>query len=508
MLFNSYIFLLAFLPLTLLVYHGLRRSNHSAIPALFWLVIMSLFYYAWWNPVYLLLLGASMLINYQLGLWLGNPGRPIKKHLLWVGVAGNLFALGYFKYANFFFDSLSSMTGADHYLAPIVLPLAISFFTFQQIAYLVDSYRGYVRETNVLRYSLFVCFFPQLLSGPIVHHKEMMPQFAALGTQAIDRRLLEQGLTLFAIGLFKKVVLADTFGLYADPVFAAAEAGSTLSGLDVTLGTLAFALQIYFDFSGYSDIALGTAAMFGIRLVFNFDSPYQSGNIIEFWRRWHMSLSRFLRDYLYFTLGGNRNGPLRRHCNLLITMLLGGLWHGAGWNFILWGCLQGAYLIVNHSWRHLLSRQKLNFDAFLVYRLTSWLLCFSGVLLAWIFFRAESLVGASHMLQALVSQGWWELNAQHHIPLSRTGFSPVLGLLDSAISKMGAEYLLLILGLAIVTLLPNSQTVVGLEHATRRPLSGHVRWRASYFWAVATGLMVAISVLALGQTTQFVYFQF
>ena len=349
MLFNSYTFIFAFLPITLLVFYRIGGRGHHRV-AIGWLVATSLFFYGWWAPRYVWLIVTSVLVNYALGVVLATRAASQdgpRKRLLAVGVSANLGLLAYFKYANFFVDNVRHLFHIDVEIGQIVLPLAISFFTFQQIAYLVDAHRRLTREYNFLHYCLFVTFFPQLIAGPIVHHGEMLPQFGKETTYRLNRTNLEVGVTFFLMGLFKKVVIADGIARYGTPVFDAAQAGLTIDFWQAWAGALAYTFQIYFDFSGYSDMAIGIARMFGIKLPLNFHSPYKATSVIEFWRRWHMTLSRFLRDYLYIPLGGNRKGPGRRHANLMVTMLLGGLWHGAGWTFMYWGGLHGLYLIVS-----------------------------------------------------------------------------------------------------------------------------------------------------------------
>ena len=262
-----------------------------------------------------------------------------------MGIGLNLGLLAWFKYANFLAASINNLAGTSLSFGDIVLPLAISFFTFQQIAFLVDAYRGLADEPNIGRYGLFVTFFPQLIAGPIVHHAEILPQYAQRDSIRLKADNLSIGLTIFAVGLFKKVVFADSMGAYADTVFQAAALGDTVSFVSAWAAAAAFSLEIYFDFSGYTDMAIGIARMFGVRLPLNFDSPYKSTSIIDFWRRWHITLSRFLRDYLYYPLGGNRNGTGRRYGNLMVVMLLGGLWHGAAWTFVFWGALHGLFRV-------------------------------------------------------------------------------------------------------------------------------------------------------------------
>jgi len=358
MLFNSFEFIFFFLPITLTIFFWIGKRNHHQV-AISWLVLCSLFFYGWWSPAYLALILFSMLFNYAFGVMLGNgESRKNKKALLILGVGINLGLLGYYKYANFFIDQLNWLLDSNFHLEKIFLPLAISFFTFQQIAYLVDAYRQETKEYNFLHYCLFVTFFPQLIAGPIVHHKEMLPQFSKNIVYKFNYEHMAMGITIFIIGLFKKVILADSVSIYATPVFNAAEIGATVTFFSAWGGALAYTLQLYFDFSGYSDMAIGIAYMFGIKLPINFNSPYKATSIIDFWRRWHITLSRFLRDYLYFALGGNRKGSIRRYINLFLTMLLGGIWHGAGWTFVIWGMLHGTYLIINHAWR------KIRFDIF------------------------------------------------------------------------------------------------------------------------------------------------
>jgi alginate O-acetyltransferase complex protein AlgI len=312
MLFNSFPFIFAFLPLSLLVFHGLRCAGFER-SSIFALTLLSLLFYGWWNPVYLLLLVPLMLANYAIAVRIAPHEAQrsgFAKPLLIVGLVTNLAVLGYFKYVNFFVDNLNTLFGFDVFLAHVVLPLGISFFIFQKIAFLVDAYRGKLDRLELLDYSLFVTFFPQLIAGPIVHHSEVLPQFRRRG--GVSGQSIAIGVTIFAIGLAKKVLLADTAAVFATPLFASAAAGAQLDLLSAWSGALSYTAQLYFDFSGYSDMAIGAALLFGIRLPINFASPYKATSIIDFWRRWHITLSRFLRDYLYVPLGGNRLGNARR----------------------------------------------------------------------------------------------------------------------------------------------------------------------------------------------------
>ncbi|MEH6570057.1 MAG: MBOAT family O-acyltransferase, partial [Halioglobus sp.] len=343
MLFNSTEYLFLFLPVVLVVFLLLSRGN-STEGQISWLILASLYFYGSWNPVYLLLILSSIVVNFLVGRKLAATQPSGRHKWLLFGMFFNLGLLGYFKYAGFFVDSLNTF---GNWLIPvpeITLPLAISFFTFQQIAYLVDVSRNKCQEYLFRHYALFVLFFPQLIAGPIVHHKEIMPQFTFLRPSKELRTDLSVGLTIIVIGLFKKVVMADSLAEISNPIYDAAAQGQAINTLDAWIATLGFSFQIYFDFSGYSDIAIGSARLFGIKLPENFRSPYKARSAIDIWNRWHITLSRFLKDYLYIALGGNRHGTVRRYRNLFMTMLLGGLWHGAAWTYVIWGGLHGLFL--------------------------------------------------------------------------------------------------------------------------------------------------------------------
>ena len=362
-----------------------------------------------WNPAYVGLLLGSIIFNYVFGMWIAKAGVKHddrrRKQLLIAAIASNLLLLGYYKYANFFIGSINGIAGTHWSLGEIMLPLGISFFTFTQIAFLLDTYRGEVKEYSFIHYTLFVTYFPHLIAGPVLHHTEMMPQFAHQATYRIDWNNVAGGLMLFTLGLYKKIMMADPLAPYASGVFDgvqnALSVGMLPTAYEAWAGALAYTLQIYFDFSGYTDMALGIALMFGIRLPINFDSPYKATSIIEFWRRWHMTLSRFLRDYLYIPLGGNRKGKLLRYINLMATMLLGGLWHGAGWTFVLWGALHGLYLTVNHLWREMVVERYLRWVPHWLGMLAGGMLTFAAVVSAWVLFRSSDLAQAFAILKAM-----------------------------------------------------------------------------------------------------------
>lgn len=392
MLFNSFEFAFCFLPVTLLIYFLLSQYSSKLrwdISKL-WLFGCSLFFYGWWNPKYLILIVSSILINYIVGTRLGKPYRSIlaKKTILIIGLLFNLGLLGYYKYANFFIDNLNSFLSLDLYLGRIILPLGISFFTFQQVAYLVDSYKGFTKEYNFINYGVFVSFFPQLIAGPIVHHKEVMEQFVTnKNITRVDYGNLSKGLFIFLLGLLKKIIIADTFSLVVNQGYSSVE---FLSTAEAWITSLFYSAQLYFDFSGYSDMAIGLGLMFNIRLPINFNSPYKSQSIKEFWRRWHMTLSRFLKDYLYIPFGGNRKGELITYRNLILTFLIGGIWHGAGWTFIFWGFLHGIAIVINQLYG------KLNVS---MPKYLNILMTFFFVNITWVFFRAASWEQAISLLE-------------------------------------------------------------------------------------------------------------
>jgi D-alanyl-lipoteichoic acid acyltransferase DltB (MBOAT superfamily) len=459
MLFNSTIFLFGFLPVTLVLFFVFGRYSVQA--ARLWLAAASLFFYAWWNPPYLILLAISIIFNYGAGYLLQFRERfafslPPAKMILIVGLAFNLGFLGYFKYSAFLVDNLNAVAATDFVLRHVALPLAISFFTFQKIAYLVDSYLGKVKEKSFLNYVLFAAFFPQLIAGPIVHYSEIFPQFRKPETYRFQWANFSDGATLFLLGLAKKVVLADEFARYSDAAFNGAQAGALISLAPAWVGALSYTLQLYFDFSGYSDMAIGLARMFNVELPLNFWSPYKASSIIEFWRRWHMTLSRFLRDYVYIPLGGNRHGEAKRYRNLFLTMLVGGVWHGAGWTYVIWGALHGAALAMNHLWVAKIAPRTRP----LLYRAGAHVLTLAVVICGWVIFRSPSLQAARRVFGGMAGKGGAYLPEQvlNVMPVLRHVFAgvgqvPYLG--DSTVMG-GFEILaMLLLGYGIVFVAPN-----------------------------------------------------
>jgi alginate O-acetyltransferase complex protein AlgI len=511
MLFNSYEFIFFFFPVTVYIFHLIGKQGHSQI-AITWLVGASLFFYGWWNPAYLWLIVFSIVFNYRAGVSLGRPHNGPKPRLILIfSIMFNLTLLGYFKYVNFFIENINLLTNSNIFFSQIILPLAISFFTFQQITYLVDAFRGEIQGYNFLHYCLFVTFFPQLIAGPIVHHKEMLPQFLRNINCRIREEHLAAGMTIFAIGLFKKVVLADGIAVYATPIFDLAELGVVMTLFEAWGGALAYTFQLYFDFSGYSDMAIGLARMFGVRLPLNFNSPYKATSINEFWSRWHITLSRFLRDYLYIPLGGNRKGGGRHLANLMITTLIGGVWHGAGWTFVLWGGLQGVYLVINHGW-HKICRtgRKSKLSSFF-----GWAVTMLAVVVSWVPFRADSLDGAKNILVTMFFGHGISLPSklsgkignfepwfiEHGVIFDGTlhnGFFPVEGIF----------WILVLLLVSIA--LPNTQQIMLETHKNETPELRYqwMIWKPSLAWVIITAGILLISVLSLSKASEFLYFQF
>lgn len=515
MLFNSYMFLLAYLPVTLTGYFVLGRRTPFGGAA--WLATASLFFYAWWDYRYLPLLLASVGFNYWCALRLRAAAAPCNRRFLACAVGANLALLAYYKYANFFAASFADITGHAVPALNIILPIGISFFTFTQIAYLVDTYQGKVKQERFVHYLLFVTYYPHLIAGPVLHHAEMMPQFADRRNYTVSARNFSVGTTIFIIGLAKKVLIADNIGPYSSSLFSHPGEPSFLLAWG---GVLAYTFQLYFDFSGYSDMAIGLSRLFGVRLPLNFDSPYKSRNIVEFWRRWHMTLSRFLRDYLYIPMGGKRRGTLRRSVNLMTTMVLGGLWHGAGWNFVIWGFLHGVYLVIHHGWTKVAGALRLSPDATL-WRLTGVAVTFVAVCAAWVFFRSSDLATSLSILRGM-AYGYGVA-----LPDSiANGLPPLRHLFDAlgVRTYIGGGGVFVetwgwILAAGVLTFcFPNTQEImrrcepaIDFRHASIAPaprLARVLTWRPSRGWAVALSLLALMSLLSLNRPAEFLYFQF
>ncbi|MEQ9671580.1 MBOAT family O-acyltransferase [Coleofasciculus sp. G2-EDA-02] len=493
MLFNSYVFIFIFLPITLIVFFGLAKFKLLKL-ATICLTISSFIFYGYWNIAYLPLLVISIVFNHQMGKAIENtkPEGKEAKILLWVGISINLAIIAYYKYANFFLYSINGILNTELIIPTIILPLGISFYTFTQIAYLVDAYRGETKNSNydLLTYSLFISYFPQLIAGPILRHDELIDQFRQKRHFIFSQKNMALGLTMFSLGLSKKVLIADNISPWVAPVF---NNPGDVSFIEAWVGALSYTFQLYFDFSGYSDMAIGLGLMFNIRLPINFNSPYKATSIIDFWRRWHITLSNFLRDYLYIPLGGSRRGQVRRYTNLLITMLLGGLWHGAGWTYVIWGGLHGTYLSINHGWRKL---------SVPLPKLLAWMVTFISVIMGWVLFRARSLPEALELIQTMVGingvilpgepQGKLSILTQFGLQLK--SWNNLVYLPEVNGSKALSLVILIALTLS-VTFLPNTQEI--LQHLKPR-----------WWWAAWVGILASFSLLSLNRVSEFLYFQF
>ncbi|MGE5389757.1 MAG: MBOAT family O-acyltransferase [Deltaproteobacteria bacterium] len=484
MLFNSYEYIFMFLPLALILYFMFNRIFSKRI-GIAWLVIASLFFYSYWNIRYLPLILVSIIVNYLTGSTLSRRAAadtPRRRSLLILGLCFNLGLLGYYKYTDFFIGNMNHL-GAHFALLHIVLPLGISFFTFTQIAYLVDAYRGEVKEYSLLNYALFVTFFPHLLAGPIIHHREMMPQFAAEDNKGVNYENLCRGLLLLSLGLFKKIIIADAFAVWANYGF---DTAPSLTLLEAWIASLSYTMQLYFDFSAYTDMAIGSALMFNIRLPINFNSPYKSLSIQEFWRRWHITLSRFLRDYIYIPLGGNQRGQARIYLNVLITFLLGGLWHGAAWTFVFWGVLHGLALVINRAWQRL--GLKMN-------KVLGWFLTFNFVNIAWVFFRAKSWGDAAKVLSGMLGMQGVNLPASLS---SRLAFLSTYGI-EFGMFNMPVDMKLAALAVAV-------SIIVVLMF--KNSMEMEARFRPNLFYAILAAAAALVAILNLSNITQFIYFNF
>ncbi len=394
MLFNSDEFIFLFLPIMFIGYFYLT-SKKLILGSKIWLVAGSLFFYSWWNIIYLPLFLFSIFVNFFIGQKINlkiAESRGGKIYLI-TGIVFNILLLAFYKYTDFLIENYNGIFGSDVPLQNIILPLGISFFTFTQIAYLVDSYKGYVKETKLINYLLFVTYFPHLLADPILHHSEMMPQFDYIKNYVKNYKNIAIGLFLFSIGLFKKVVIADTFSTWANAGF---DTAITLNFFEAWATSLSYTFQLYFDFSGYTDMAIGISLFFNIKLPINFNSPYQALDIQDFWRRWHITLSRFLRDYIYIPLGGNRLSKLRTYSNLFAVFLIGGIWHGASWMFVIWGAMHGFAIVIHRIWNEL---------GFKLNKYLAWFITFNFINITWIFFRAKDLASAEKVLSGMFGFG-------------------------------------------------------------------------------------------------------
>ena len=483
MLFNSFEFIFLFLPVTFAGFFLLGKYAKKSYATL-WLVVASFSFYGYWDFHYVPLLFSSIVFNYLVG---GKIERKKSKRWLFLGIIINVLLLGYFKYTDFFLGTLNDIYGEDYFDLPhIILPLGISFFTFTQTAYLVDAYRGEAKNYSFITYCEFVTIFPHLIAGPIINYKEMIPQFIADKTFRINYSNISIGLTIFTLGLFKKVAIADKLAPWVNNIYSSVD---SLTFIEVWLGALGYTFQLYFDFSGYSEMAIGLGLMFNLKLPINFNSPYQSLSIIDFWRRWHMTLGSWVKYYLYIPLGGNRAGEFKKMRNLFSSMLIIGLWHGAGWTFIFWGGLHGLFLMINHQWR----RFNIVLPKFLCWGIT-----FLSVVVCWVFFRAENFHDAFTILYKMVDI------SNIVIPYSDKAMKYIYWLPDIGITfqvmKISIKDLLIsaievIVLLFVVTLCPN-------------PIKMMEKFQVNYKWLLVAILLMLFSLLQFSQVSDFLYFQF
>jgi alginate O-acetyltransferase complex protein AlgI len=490
MLFNTFLFVFAFLPIALIGYFCLSKTSLRLSIA--FLLLASVCFYIYWNINFFPLLLGSVAVNYLIGHWINrekeaNNERRARLALI-TGLVFNLCLLSFFKYFDFFAQNLAWLVGVDYTPIGITLPIGISFFTFTQIAYLVDCHVAKIREYKTENYGLFVTYFPHLIAGPILHHKDMMPQFDRPESHIFSSGRLIVGTLFFVIGLFKKVILADGIARFVPPVFDINHASLTV--LEAWCGSLAYTFQLYFDFSAYSDMAYGLSYMFGIILPINFNSPYKARSIVDFWRRWHITLSTFLRDYLYIPLGGNRLGAMRRYINLLTTMVLGGLWHGANWTFIIWGTLHGIYLVINHAIQLLLGERQNNIITFL-----GWLLTFVAVVFAWVFFRATSIEISLEILRAMLVGTF-----RGSLDGSLLGINRIMDIEKCIMWIAGCA--------AIAFILPNAYVMLGkgILHSYEEKLNGSIGGVV-----LGSSLVITFILLAISETrgvSEFLYFNF
>ena len=485
MLFNSYIFLFVFLPVTIIGYFIINRLHRLMFGKL-WLVACSMFFYAYWNSKYLVIILFSIGFNYILGFIFSHYKKFSGRFWIMVfGVAVNIGMLGWFKYADFMIANINFAVGSNINLLKIVLPLAISFFTFQQVAFVVDSYKGRSREYNFVNYCLFVTFFPQLIAGPIVHHSEMLPQFAENKNKFFNSVNFSRGLFLLGMGLFKKVVIADSLSSYADMGF---DLNSELNMLEAWVASLSYTFQLYFDFSAYTDMALGAACFVNIKLPMNFNSPYKSLNIQEFWHRWHITLGRWLKNYIYIPLGGNQCAETRTCFNLFLTFVIGGIWHGASWTFVAWGGMHGVAMLVYHLWKKTGAKLPV---------ILAWIITFGFVNCSWVFFRATTF---EHALRVL--RGMFGFNGI----VITDRVQRVLGFLAGDLVQFKSDWLVNIGGSKNILALIIMCMILCVFFKNLHEV-GDGQMKKAYM-AIPLSVAAAVAILWLNKESAFLYFQF
>ena len=512
MLFNSYIFIFLFFPLCMLGYYGLK--NKSAVASKIWLIGFSLWFYGYFNIRYLYIMIFSILLNYGMyqllikaeslepdraGSLTKSASKINKKIILFTGVSANLLLLFYFKYFDFFIENINAVFGSSFALHNILLPLGISFFTFQQISFLADTYRGELKDCSFIDYALFVSFFPQLIAGPIVTHEEMLPQFSNIGKKKFDEDQFCRGLFIFVLGMGKKVLIADIFGITVDAGYSMV---AQLCSIDAVLVMLFYTLQLYFDFSGYCDMAIGIGKMLGIEIPVNFNSPYKACNIIDFWKRWHITLSRFFTKNIYIPLGGNRKGKARMYVNLFLVFFLSGIWHGAGWNYILWGIMHGVLYCVTR-WMQVNRGSRM--EKYRLGKLISSVLqafkvfaTFLYVNAAWVFFRSTSMEQALTLFKRMFTGGVALPSEAIYDAFNLDEFwyvMKVLHLTDFTFSN----YILMVLFTVVIL-------VVTFFGKNVHEIAA--KWKMSWISAVILAVVFGWCVVSLSGVSTFLYFNF
>ncbi len=494
MLFNSYIFVLLFFPIVLIGYFTLNHFNKYNFAKVF-LLTASLFFYGYFNWWYLMIIVSSIILNYLFSLtMLKTPKEKsvLRKTVLAISLTLNIGSLFFFKYYDFFISNVNGIFNTNAPLLNLMLPLGISFFTFQQLSYVIDSYKNEVPVYSFLDYSLFVTYFPQLIAGPIVTHDEMVPQFADPEKKKFNADNFAKGLYGFAIGLAKKVIIADAFGLVVDSAFADV---SELGSLNAVFVMLSYTFQIYFDFSGYCDMATGIGKMMNIDITMNFNSPYKAINIVDFWKRWHITLTRFFTKYIYIPLGGNRKGTVRTYLNILIVFLVSGIWHGANWTFILWGILHGIANAVTRlidKKTNVFSKAKSPAPHFIF-----WLITFVFINLTWVIFRADSVAQALEFYKELFSFSLSPLNEAFFDSLRCDGLKLVcdfIPLVGDYIIRL-APALLMIFALCSSTLMKNTNERMAC-------------FKPGFIKAFATAVILVWCIMSFAGVSSFLYWNF
>ena len=530
MIFSSIPFLV-FLAIVYLLVFVTMKTTESRNYTKWILLISSFVFYSWWNPAIIILLIISITVNFGISKLIIRDTQKFKPIYI-AGIIFNIALIAYYKYAYFLIDIINGITSMDIQIRDdIFLPMGISFLTFQQIAYLIDCYKGKSGDYNFRDYALFISFFPQLIAGPIVHHKEMMPQFESKINKFITWENFTIGFALLTMGFFKKLVIADNAALISSPFFIKAAGQQSINFISSWTGVMAYTFQIYFDFSGYCDMALGVARMFGIILPINFFSPYKSRNISDFWRVWHITLSRFLRDYVYIPLGGNRKGKFRRYVNLMATMLVGGLWHGASWTFVVWGGLHGLYLVIHQGWTHFRTNVLTFGSSNKIMQgfgsLLAMLVTFISVVFAWVFFEAKTFDSAIRICKAMMGSeglGKWNGNGQLYF-LTKTEYTGLLKIFTDDIPRnvntlAAFEHIgFLALVAILVWFIPNTIQVARNFNPVIDPskiLSSYSKQfgglpmtlKPNIIWAIVLSVAFVYSILNMTKISPFLYFQF